>query len=491
MLKVRVLYTILIMLVLNSFTEAQQPGYEIIMDADYDVVPVSFKRNDDNCFVGIVRKAIYADSTNAYNTFLYKIDPLGDTLSIMFSKEDTIFNYFHIDRLTTEPRGFILTGWGFEIGDSTNNLFTIITRINDEFELIWERTYYFNYYYGAYTSSVLELINGDIIYACAPNLNAHMFIMKLTAQGDSLDFVSYSGDDAGEIWGITYNYDSTAILLNTKWAHYPGGGYLSSVITLNKQLEQIAVNYFPEHFQPPYYSLRYNEDLLLIGGSDQFYGTNDYEYMIGAYLLDTAFNVEHEMHLTNPDTNSRGGEVQAIDYYYLNCIYLGGTHNLQGLMGNQPSWFYITKLNDTLGVEYEKYIGGDDYYVLFSVTAASDGGVLLAGTYQEIGSTTLNRNGLILKLDSTGCITNASADLHITITEAIVYPNPGSEYINIRTALKGCLFSLFDGYGHNLITRTVTENITSIDVSTLKKGNYYYSITRANENIISGTWIKN
>lgn len=330
---------------------------------------------DDGCFAGLVKKAIYADSTNAYNTFLYKIDPLGDTTSIMFSKVDTIFNFYYLDRLTTDPSGFLLTGWGIETGGSPNNRFTIIRRINDDFELVWEKIYDFNYYYGAYRSCIMELINGDIIYSCSPNLNLYMFIMRLSSQGDSLDFASYSGSDAGEVWGMTYNYDSTEMWLNTIWAHYPGGGY-------------------------------------------------------------------------------------------------------------------ATRLNDTLGVEYEKYIGGDYYYWLSSVTAASDGGVLIAGTFQEIAQTTLNRNALILKFDSTGCITNTPDDKRIEISDAIIYPNPGNEIINIRTALTGCLFSLFDIWGQTILTTPVSEFITTVNVNSLKRGNYYYSVTRDNETIISGTWIK-
>lgn len=482
-------FIMLLIIGLNYLLTAQETGFEIIMDADYDELPIVFKRSDNDCFIGLVKKAIFGDSTGTYNTFLYKIDPNGDTTSTMFNKEDTVSNFYYLDRLTTEPKGYLLTGWGYEIGGSSSNRFTIIRRIDDDFGLVWENIFKFDYYYSSPRASTLELTNGDIVYACSPNLNLYMFIMRMSPLGDSLDFKSYSGDDSGEVWGMTYNYDSTSIWLNTKWAHYPGGGYVSSVITLNDSLEQVDVDYLPEHFHPPYNSLWYNEDLLLLGGRDQFYGQNFYEFMVGAYLLDTAFNVVYEVHLTDPDTVSRGGETQAVDFYYSKCIYLGGTHNLQGLFGSQPSWYYITKLNDTLGVEYEKYIGGDNYYWLMSVTASSDGGVLLAGNYQEIGQTTLNRDVLILKLDSTGCTTN-NLENSIEITEAIIYPNPGSDYINIRTALKGCLFSLFDNLGRKVLSLPISEKITTVKVKELISGNYNYSITKKNKKVISGIWIK-
>lgn len=473
-----------------SKSYAQQTGFEVTLEADYDIMPVSFKRMDDGEYVGIVRKAIYADSLNAANTFLYRISSSGDTMATIFSKPDTIYNYFHIDKLVTGEGGFLLSGYGYKIGEPSNYLFTILTKLDNDLNIVWEKVYTFNYYYAGFTSSILELSNGEIIYACAPHLNMYMFIMKISQQGDMLDFKAYSGDESGEVWSLTYNHDSTSLLLSTQWAYYPGGGYVSSIITLNNELEQVDVDYYPEHFHPPFNSLLLNNDYMLAGGSDQFYGTNEFLFQVGAYLLDTAFNIAHQIHLTDPDTNSRGGDVQAVDFYYQNCIYLGGTHNLQGITGSYPSWYYITKLNDTLGLEYEKYIGGDYYYWLMSITASMDGGVLLAGFFSEIGQTNVNLKGLIIKLDSTGCITNLPHNPQISITDAILYPNPGIDVIKVRTGLTDCTFKLWDISGHNLINTTLSGLISTMDVSFLKSGNYFYSIERSNKTVISGTWIK-
>ncbi len=479
------------MILTQYFVNAQQTDFEIIMDTDYDEVPTIFKIDDTGNFVGLVRKAPPTDSVYIYNSFLYKIEPDGDTTSIMFHKEDTNFFFHNLERLNTEPKGFILIGYGYKYNESPNHPFTIFMRVDDDFNILWEKIYRFNYYYGGYTSKVMELTNGDIVYACAPELSSNMLIFKLSSAGDSLNYMAYSGNDAGEVWGLSYNYDSTAILVHTQWAHYVTGDNLCSIITLNNNLEQVNVQFYPEHHDTPYNAMPFENDQLLTGISE-FIGhhTGEIERMISAYVLDSSLNVVHEVHLTNPDTNSSAAQTQCIDYYYDNCIYLGGNHNLQGLIGQQPNWFYVSKLNDTLGVEYEKYIGGDDYYVLFSVTAASDGGVLLAGTKQEVALTYFQRDGIIIKLDSVGCVTNVS-DKKITISDAIVYPNPGSSFINIRTALDNCKFKLFNNMGQSVINKTVSGLETKINVNKLKKGNYFYSVTRNNKTVISGAWIKN
>jgi len=77
------------------------------------------------------------------------------------------------------------------------------------------------------------------------------------------------------------------------------------------------------------------------------------------------------------------------------------------------------------------------------------------------------------------------------LTDAIVYPNPGNEIINIRTALKSCIFNLFDTFGRQILKKPMPDRITTVKTNTLSKGTYYYSVTDNNKTIISGTWIKN
>ncbi|PIQ31248.1 MAG: hypothetical protein COW63_08165, partial [Bacteroidetes bacterium CG18_big_fil_WC_8_21_14_2_50_41_14] len=276
-------------------------------------------------------------------------------------------------------------------------------------------------------------------------------------------------------------------------AHYASGDTTCTVISLNEALEQTDYYYYPIHFTTPYSSLCYPGNRLLSGGTYFSYNpnTNVQSDMISAYLLDTLVNETHEVLLTDPDTLSRTGEIQGIDYYYPGCIYLGGTHNTQWQTGNQPSWIYITKLNDTLGVEYEKYLGGDYYYWLFTVTAATDGGVLLTGFRQDISPAIFERDGFFIKLDSTGCLTQNQENTTITISDAIVYPNPGNEFVKIRTALKDCIFYLYDESGNQILKKPLEASITTVNTNMLISGSYFYSILNNTTKITSGSWIKN
>ena len=78
----------------------------------------------------------------------------------------------------------------------------------------------------------------------------------------------------------------------------------------------------------------------------------------------------------------------------------------------------------------------------------------------------------------------------IKLLDAIVYPNPGKESLNVRTALKGCTFRLLDMQGKQIIKKDLTNLVTSIYTRNLPTGSYTYMIRKNNTLIESGVWIK-
>jgi len=193
--------------------------------------------------------------------------------------------------------------------------------------------------------------------------------------------------------------------------------------------------------------------------------------------------------LTSADTNSPVASRKSVDYYYPGCYFIGGTINRQGMPGFYPNWYYVAMLNDTMGVEYEKYIGGDEYYWLISVTATTDGGVMLVGMNHEIGVQPFQKDVYIIKLDSL-VYTNQPENSHIVVSDAIVYPNPGAENLYVRTALKNCTFLLYSSNGAQLVKKQLNNLITPVKTNKLTSGLYVYQILQNDKLIKSGNWIK-
>ena len=78
----------------------------------------------------------------------------------------------------------------------------------------------------------------------------------------------------------------------------------------------------------------------------------------------------------------------------------------------------------------------------------------------------------------------------IRITDAVLYPNPGREYLKVRTALKNCRLYLHDINGREVLSAPLTDHITSVSTTSLTAGSYPYKVVQNKKEIISGIWIK-
>jgi len=427
--------------------------------------------------------------------YVYEITPIGDTSSFEIQKQDTVYGISKFLQVSKDPIEYLMVGIGYPDSSDDNNQFTIFTFYNSVFQTIWQKTYFL--YEGNYTgtsSAILQLQDGKLLYACSPNEpEKKMFLFLLSAEGDSLQYRLYNGNDStGQILGLTYNYDSTAYWLHTHFAHYDPTGPESQCITLNQNLEQVEVNYYPRWLSAPYSTKLLPQGKLFSGGSfDQpFPNEGRSDDLLAAYILDSTFNIEFENKFTHPDTNAQGATTRSVDYYFANELYLGGNHNNGSFYSQSDSWIYITKLTPELDILYEKYIGGDAYYWLHDIVAANDGGVLLTSWKYDHLIQEHEHDVVIIKLDADGLLTNISNNSGLKITSAIVYPNPGTDKINVRTALKDVKFSLHDINSNTIITHDLRRLITSFNMSNISCGTYFWKVYDENEVYDSGKWIK-
>ncbi len=475
---------------------AQETAFEInIADDSLNIMPELFINQTNNGTIGLVLKAPLYQSPAYYTSYLYKISNTGDTVSYEFSKQDTILSYYEMIRIDVGEPGYMLSGLCRALDN--NLIYTVITRLDSNLNIMWEKIYRFNYYYSVWKMRMLQLKDSSFLYCCSPNLSTNMFLLKLSYEGDSMAFRNYEGDSAGWIQSITYNADSIAYWLHNQWGHYHPNQSSCSCIVVDENLEQTGYYDYGSLDPSPYFGyfnpfsskLMPNGSLITAGRGVVSESEHTYRY-VTVIKYDSLFNPLYMSNLTNPDTNSRGAEVVAVDYYDPSCIYVAGVHNLQGITGNSPSWIYVAKMNDTLGIEFEKYIGGDDYYITFSVTATKDGGVLLTSTRSELGAPMYHRDVYIIKLDSTGCFVGLPENSTIQIKDVLVYPNPGKEKLMVRTALKNCIIRLFDMNGAEILLQPLDSHITEINTRQLTPGTYVYVIQQNNKIVDKGKWIK-
>jgi hypothetical protein len=469
-----------------------QNTFEIRFNSCLDEYPRDFIMDSNNDFVCIIWKAPTTDYIP--ESYIYKISPEGDTAGKLFTKQDTVLKLYKIIQAGNSPLEYLVTGIGYNRDSSASLWFSYFMKITENMDIIWQKTYQLHnvdeYACIPILPQLLKEKENTFLHACFLTPHWKMYLFRISSAGDSLVYRIYENDSSGEISDLTYNYDSSAYWLHTHFAHYSSSGPESQCITVNFDLEQTNVMYYPRWFAEGI-SAKLLPDRNLVAGSifwEPLIG--GYNFYLAAFKLDTAFNVLAECKFTHPDTTTQGGST-TMDFYYPSCIYVGGDHTMPlGIWEPVPTWIVIAKMNVNLEIEFEKYIGGDAHYDFKTVTAASDSGILISGTRYDWNTQNYERDAIIIKLDMNGCITDIQNQNKIKVSTAIVYPNPGSEEINIRTALKNTIFEMYDMNGKLIISKNLKQNITKINSILLNPGTYTWNVYDKTKVYDTGKWIK-
>ena len=130
------------------------------------------------------------------------------------------------------------------------------------------------------------------------------------------------------------------------------------------------------------------------------------------------------------------------------------------------------------------------YYMVWSVIATTDGGCIIGATSNDYAVQGENRDIYILKVDSNGLITGISNPPDADAKKNSVYPNPGSEILNIETSLKQGTLCLYDLSGRLVLTTEVDAGKNSINTQNVKPGLYIFKIYENSMIKTWGKWIK-
>ena len=159
-----------------------------------------------------------------------------------------------------------------------------------------------------------------------------------------------------------------------------------------------------------------------------------------------------------------------------------------------PTWIQVSRINADFELTDQYYYGGDGLYFPYDIISTSDGGMLIAGNYYNPNAIPLvqQRDPFVLKLNSEGLIVNVDNPEQPISQEAIVLPNPGKEYLQVKLAIqhKTARFQLFDTGGRQVLETDLSGDMQRVKTEQLPSGVYIYRITGSNLVIGSGKWVK-
>jgi hypothetical protein len=168
-----------------------------------------------------------------------------------------------------------------------------------------------------------------------------------------------------------------------------------------------------------------------------------------------------------------------------NNIFIAGFYNVHTVpfpYNANPSWVSVTKTDMGLNVISNHFYGGDAQYCPYSIIPTSDGGCFVTGyTYDYINNLPVGNYELdifALKVDSAGLITELPDQPNIKAHDAIVYPNPGRDYLMIQSGpqISGAQFTLYDMKGNSVMEEKINTTQMRLNTINLAAGVYPWRI---------------
>ncbi|MDD4087733.1 MAG: T9SS type A sorting domain-containing protein [Bacteroidales bacterium] len=312
----------------------------------------------------------------------------------------------------------------------------------------------------------------------------HSFVLIMNQSLDSIKFNSFEGDVVISHFRNLSN--------NNYWV-------LEEVITeisiLDSLLSKVETINVPD-FIFGNYSVKWDTDTSFYLLGYNLYPPPNYNLSLLRFFhpIDTAGYLTSLLKIsdTTDYPSLRGG----LDFRHKDSIFVGGTRNLDRnniYHSSQPSWFMLFQTDSLLNVRWERFYGGDAYYVMQKLIATRDGGCLVAGTrYDYMNDPVPQTDIIVLKLNSEGLLVGNNELPETHMHEAIVYPNPGTDALQIRLAVQHptALLELFDANGRLMLNQQLHQKESRIAVDHLPSGTYIYRLSADTGLLENGKWVK-
>jgi hypothetical protein len=164
-----------------------------------------------------------------------------------------------------------------------------------------------------------------------------------------------------------------------------------------------------------------------------------------------------------------------------NSIFITGLYNIDPFeipWQDTPTWVQVTKLDMNLNIESHHFYGGDALYAPYCIIPTLDNGIFITGYIYDYNSGEQQHDIFALKLNSDGLIVDMPENAPWQTTEAILYPNPASEILNIEFSqvYQKATFQFMDMGGKTVLEKQLPSNYQSINISALPAGTYVYRI---------------
>ena len=492
--KMRFLWFIILFLLIIRGSYSQNFFEKIICGAEDQIIN-SIIENYAGGYVMVGR--IKHTDTGFFGGYIIELDSAGNLVQqkIIQHSDTNSHVFFNIHYLNNS---YFILGTRQYNASGTYKLWYL--HLNSNLEIISEHYYnlpsekwisYMNSFIDSDTNIVITGYTTRFDTVSPSPYNNDPFFSKISITGDSLIFNFISND-----YHLSFSYDIIEKIDKSGYFSF-GFKYSSSISAgcqryeLTKQLDSIEILSVPYNINSYVSSTILNDSIIILCGSGGSEPAPEYSLNV----LSTAFN--------NTPLNYNYFKMEGVErdysaYYksidiFDNNIYIAGTSNFNyanPFWSTFDSWFHLIKINPDLSPIWEYWYGGDAYYFLYSILATNDGGCIMVGNRYDYETQNQERDIYIVKVNSNGMIT-WTQEIPINKPETTVYPNPGTNLLNIKSTCNEMHFELININGQVVIRQMLDDNFSIINTESVKSGIYFYRLfDKKNKTVETGKWIK-
>jgi hypothetical protein len=403
-------------------------------------------------------------------SWLYQIDPEGDTLKINFQKQDTIILF---KPFIDSEENLLLIGEGYKM-DTSGNLsgkFHIFIKMTTSFEIIWQKYFYLESNSEKYYTEVETETNRNsyIHAAVVRDSNTGLFRMysfELDKDGDSLNYFNHESELLGFLYSVTQSPDDSTLLEYHLTVTSTSDSSTCGRLQLDESFQYVSVQAYPEHnYRDPFYTMRFRNQTYISGGSHGF--NRDHLQM---RIMDTSLNILNSINLNYNEDEIIPAWNKCIDYYDTNRVFIVGTTPYREPY--QANYIYVACLNSNLDIIHEEYLGGDEHYDVWYISATPDGGIVISGSYNDVSEDPLQRDGYLIKLDSSMFVGMPEYQMIKKEMLIEVFPSPAHGQVTISSDITNYDIKLLDLTGKVIMEHQIRDKAENIDISHVKPGLY-------------------
>jgi hypothetical protein len=365
----------------------------------------------------------------------------------------------------------------------------LVAGIDSGFNIHWNKKYQTNYNNGLNRAAFVNS-QGKIIFATSLTNNLppqnYLYLQEFSLAGDSIrsniDSSVYS-PYIFDIMEFPVNGIYKAAVM--RYATNSSG----QIMTIDSALNIVGIDSIPNSVYNCNTLKKINDSSYYLTGNKYNNGSINYAIM----SLNENNDCKKIFIIGKNDTVDFAGTVQSLDFIDPDKIFVGGTSNfsLYGAFGQQNSWYVLSNFDSALNLRWTKYYGGDAYYQLQSVVATQDGGAILVGTRYDYPTQSNQLDIYLVKVDENGLLNNDQNQTP-SVHDAIVFPNPGSDYMIIESGsqISFAEFQMINIEGKQVMKKTLSERKMTFDTQFLSTGSYVWQILFHDRIVETGKWIK-